>query len=105
MIDGNRRIDLARDAAVLGDLRGVAGLVHQIARDDDKGGAQTVHGGDGELEVRGVLHEILVFGKHPELRIAELDEKERLFRGDAGGRADEQREEREENECFHEKIK
>jgi len=105
VIDGNGRIDLARDPAVLGDLRGVAWLVHQIARDDDKGGAQPVDGGDGELEVRGVLREILVFSEHPELGVAELDEEERLGRGDAGGGADEQREECEENECFHEKIK
>ena len=101
VVDGNRGVDLAGDAAVFGNLRGVAGLVHEIARDDDKRGAQAVDGRDGEREVRGVLGEILVLGEHPELRIAQLDEEKRFVRGGAAGDEGEQQGEGESRQCFH----
>ena len=61
-------------------MRGVAGLVHEVACHDHERGLETVDGGDGKFGVRRVLHEVDVVVGETELRIAQLDEEEAAVR-------------------------
>ena len=87
VVERDRAIELRGNALILGDLRGVALFVHQIARDDDERGVEAIGGGDRELEIGGLLREVGVRGVHAELRIAELhEEPSGGGRGRKGGR-------------------
>jgi hypothetical protein len=77
VVNGDVRINFGEDAFEFVNLGGVTGFVDEITSDDDKRWVETIDGGDGELEVGSFLNEICVIGKHPELRIGELNEKER----------------------------
>lgn len=85
---GNGPVHLCRDALVFGDLGGVARLVHEVAGDDDEGGAEAVDGGHREFVVHGLLREFFVIGEHAELRITELHEEERLGRARGAARSE-----------------
>ena len=80
VVDGNGAIDFSHDAPVLGNLCSIARLVHQVARDYHERRLQPVHRGHREFKVRRILGKIPVVGEHPELRIAQLNEEERLLR-------------------------
>ena len=76
----------------------------RFAGHDDEGGVQAVDGGDGELEVGGLLREIGIDGEHAQLRVAELNKKERLggvHRGLSGGSERNQQECDEPDEGIH----
>jgi len=86
VVERDRAIELRGNALILGDLRGVALLIHQIASDDDERGVEAIGGGDRELEVGGFLREVGVRGVHAELRIAELHEEPRRGGRRKGGK-------------------
>jgi hypothetical protein len=75
---------LLGNALVLGDLFGVAGLVDQISADNDKGWLQTVCLGEGSSKIDGFLSEIAIFGKHAELGVGHLHERQIGGGSDAG---------------------
>ncbi len=76
VVQRDRRVELGRDAPVLGDLLGVAGLVDEVAADHDEGGLQPVGGVDGESEIDRFLSKIAIFSEHAELRIGHLNERQ-----------------------------
>ncbi len=78
IVNRNGGIYPAHDALKLGDLSGIARLVHEVAGNHDKRRTQPIDRGHGEFEVGGLLGEIPVGGEHAKLRVAELDEEERI---------------------------
>jgi len=79
-------IELRHNTPVLGDLEGVAGLVDEVAANDDKGGFELVRGGDGALKIDRFLSEIAIFRKHAELRVGHLNKGQVGCRGESGKR-------------------
>jgi hypothetical protein len=78
-VDGDRRVQLRDDAAVLGDLGAVTLAMCEVAGHHDERGTKTVGGGDRLREVLGLLLEPRVRRDESELRVGHLDEEERLL--------------------------
>lgn len=68
-------VELAGDVKDGGQLNLIAGLVDDVAGEDDKLGAEAIGVGDGVLKKYDFLPEIGVGGDHAELGIGHLDEE------------------------------